>query len=88
MTFNNPLNPSLSSLPDLFVAILNMVIIVSTPIVVFFLIFSGFKYVMARGNPEQIQEASKSLTYGVIGGVIILASVAILEIVKNVVSAF
>lgn len=60
----------------------------STPIVVFLLILAGFKYVTARGNPEKIQEASKALLYGVIGGVVIIASVAILAIIKDVVSQF
>lgn len=86
--FNNPLDPSLSNVSDLFVAILNMVIIISTPIIVFFLILAGFKYVTARGNPEKIQAASKALMYGIIGGVVIVAAVAILAIVGDVVNSF
>lgn len=45
-------------------------------------------YVTAQGNPQKIEVASRSLLYGIIGGVIILGSVAILAIVKNVVGAF
>ncbi len=85
-TFNNPL--SFTSITDMIVAIVNVVIVMSTPIIVFFLIYAGFMYVTARGNPEKIQQASKALLYGIIGGVIILASVAIMTIVKNLVSAF
>lgn len=84
--FKNPLK--FPNIDQLFSGILEAIIIISTPIVVFFLIFAGFKYVTARGNPEKIQEASKSLLYGVIGGVIIIASVAILTIIKSVVSQF
>lgn len=85
-TFNNPL--SFTSITDMIVAIVNVVIVMSTPIIVFFLIYAGFMYVTARGNPEKLQQASKALLYGIIGGVIILASVAIMTIVKNLVSAF
>ena len=84
--FNNPLQ--FGTVTDLLVAILNVVIIMLTPIVVFFLIYSGFMYVTARGNPEKIAKASKSLLYGVIGGVIVLGSVAITTIVSNVINQF
>lgn len=86
MSFDNPLNfPTIDSL---LMAVLNVVIVVSIPIVVFFLIFSGFLYVTARGNAEKIKQASRALTYGIIGGVIIVGSVAILAIVENLVNEF
>jgi len=82
----NPLAfPDITSLMQ---AILNMVIIISTPIVVLFIIYGGFLYVTAQGNPEKLQVANRSLIYGVIGGVIIIGSVAILQIVQNTVNAF
>lgn len=85
-TLENPI--SADSIAELFASILSVVIIISIPIVVFFLIYAGFLYVTAGGKPEQIKKASQSLLYGVFGAVIILAAVAILEIVKNIVGAF
>ena len=84
--FKNPIN--FKTIPDLLVAVINVFIIVATPIVVFFLIYAGFKYITAQGNPEQIAEASKALLYGIIGGVIIIGSIAIMAIIGNVVSQF
>jgi hypothetical protein len=86
MKFENPLK--FTNINDLFAGILEAVIIMSIPVIVFLFILAGFKYVTARGNPEQIQEASKALWYGVIGGVIIIGAVAILAIIKNVVGQF
>lgn len=86
MDFTNPL--SFPSITDLLVAILNVAIIIALPIVVLFLIYAGFLYVTARGNAEKIQEASRALTYGIIGGIIIIGSVAITAIVKGTVTAF
>ncbi|MCA9359864.1 hypothetical protein H6781_01900 [Candidatus Nomurabacteria bacterium] len=84
--FDNPLTfPSIS---DLLVAVLNVMIVIATPIVVFFIIYAGFMYVTAKGKAEQIQQASRALTYGVIGGVIIIGSIAITQIVQNVVNSF
>ncbi len=82
----NPLQ--FDSLQSFIVAILNIIIVLATPIVVIFIIFAGFKYVTARGNPNDIQEATRALTYAVIGGVLIIGAVAIAEIIKNLVDAF
>lgn len=83
---NNPL--TFPSIIDLLVAVLNVVIVIATPIVVFYLIYAGFLYVTARGNAEKIEEASKAIMYGVIGGVIILGSVAITAIISDTVNQF
>jgi hypothetical protein len=70
------------------VALLNVFIVIATPIVVIFIILAGFKYVTARGNPSDIQEATRALTYAIIGGVLIIGAVAIAEIIKNLVTSF
>ncbi|MCA9357097.1 hypothetical protein H6784_05280 [Candidatus Nomurabacteria bacterium] len=85
-SFKNPL--AFNSIEDFLVAILNVIIVIAIPIVVFFIIYSGFKYVVARGNPAQIQEASQALTYAIIGGVLIIGAVAISKIISNLVTAF
>ncbi len=83
---SNPL--TFEKISGLLAALLNVVIVISIPFIIFFLIYSGFMYVTARGNPEQIQQASKSLTYAIIGGVVILGAMAITTIITNIVNAF
>jgi len=85
-SLTNPIQ--FNGITELFAALLNVVVIISVPIVVLFLILAGFHYVTARGNPEKIQDASKALLYGVIGGIIILGSSAILAIIDNTVTEF
>ncbi|MFM2424335.1 MAG: Type secretion system pilin [Candidatus Parcubacteria bacterium] len=87
VTLANPLN-NITSIEGLLVAILNIFIVLMIPVIVFFIILSGFKYVMAQGNASKIEEATRSLTYAIIGGVLILGAVAIAEIIKNTVQAF
>ena len=83
---DNPLTfPSITSL---LVAILNALIVISIPIIVMFIIYAGFMYVTAQGNPEKLQVASKALMYSIIGGVVIVSSVAILAIIRSVVGEF
>ena len=82
----NPL--TVTSLEELLVAILNIVVIIAIPIIVFFIIYSGFLYVTARGNASQVEQATRSLTYAIIGGVLIIGAIAIAEIVENLVTSF
>lgn len=85
-TLNNPL--SFNSIGGLIVGILNVLLIIAVPIVVFFIIYAGFSYVTAQGNPEKIKQASRSLTYAVIGAVLIFGAVAISQIIASVVCEF
>lgn len=86
VSLQNPLR--MDSLEELLVAILNLIMVLMVPVMVFFIIFAGFKYVTARGNPGTIEEATKALTYAVIGAVIILGAVAISQMIKNTVDEF
>jgi len=82
----NPL--AVSSLEQLLEALISVVIILATPVIVFFVIYAGFLYVTARGNAEQVTQANRALTYAIIGAVIILGAFAITTIVKNLVGSF
>lgn len=86
VALKNPLK--VGTISELLEALLGIVIVLATPIIVFFIIYAGFLYVTAQGNAEQVKQATRALTYAIIGGVIILGSAAIATIVKNLVAAF
>ncbi|MFN3692963.1 MAG: pilin [Candidatus Paceibacteria bacterium] len=86
VTLDNPLR--VNSIEELLIAILNIFMVLMIPIIVLFIILAGFKYVTAQGNPRQIEEATTTFTYAIIGGVLILAAVAIAEIIRNTVDSF
>lgn len=77
-----------NSMEDFLVAILNILIIIATPIVVLAIIYAGFLYVTAQGNVEQTQKATRALTYSIIGGILIIGAVAASQIISNLVGAF
>ncbi|MES2749029.1 MAG: hypothetical protein V4606_01400 [Patescibacteria group bacterium] len=87
VALENPLR-NITTIEGLLVAILNIIMILMVPVIVFFIIYAGFKYVMAQGNASQVEEATRALTYAIIGGVLILGAVAISQIIQNVVAAF
>lgn len=86
-TFNNPLG-GFSAIPDLLFAVVNILLIIAVPLMVFFIIYAGFNYVTAQGNPEKIAVANRSLMYSLIGAVVMLGAFAISAIITNVVCEF
>jgi len=82
----NPL--VVNSLNDLLVAILNIVMVLMVPVIVFFIIYAGFLYVTARGNAEQVKSATRALTYAIIGAILIIGAFAIAQIIKATVDSF
>lgn len=84
---DNPLGEG-TTLVDFLNTILDVVLIFAVPIIVFFIILAGFQYVMARGNPDKISQASKSLLYALIGGVLIIGAKVLLEVISGTVNSF
>lgn len=68
--------------------LLNVIMVFAVPLIVFMIIYAGFTYVMGRGNPGEVQKASRALLYAVIGGVIILGANIILAVIQGTVDAF
>lgn len=76
------------NLSDLLYAVLdNAVIPVGGIIVVLMIIYSGFLFVTARGNEEQLKVAKRSFTYAAIGAAILLGAKAIALAIQSTVNA-
>lgn len=65
------------NLPDFIKEIIKIVLIVGVPLLVLAIIYSGFLFVKAQGNPESLTKAKNSLLYTVIGGVLLLGAFVI-----------
>lgn len=85
-TLSNPLGDQ--TLMGFLQDILDVIMIFAVPLIVFMIIYAGFKYVIAQGNPGEISQANKAIMYALIGGVLILGAWAILEIIQGTVDAF
>ena len=73
---------NIQSIPALLTAILEFVVEVGTYIVPLAIIFAGFKFVEARGNPEKLVTARSMLLYVLIGGAISLGA----QVLKTVIT--
>jgi hypothetical protein len=67
--------------------ILESVIKIGIPIVALAIIYSGFLFVSARGNPEKLKEAKRALTFTLIGAAILLGSWAIAQLISETILA-
>ncbi len=67
--------------------ILQGAIQIGIPIIALAVIYSGFLFVQARGNPEAIKKAKDALMYTLIGAAILLGSWAIAQLISNTILA-
>ncbi len=85
---DSPLKGSITDVPSLILVILNMLITISIPIIVIAIVYAGFSYVTSQGNPEKIKTATRTLTYAVIGAILIIGALVITDIIGGTVQSF
>lgn len=74
----NPLGESgPQNIPAFIEVIINGVLVVGIPILVLAIIYAGFLYVKAQGNPGELEIAHRTLLYTVIGGALLLGAFVI-----------
>lgn len=70
----NPLDPAFSTVSGFIAGFLRAVVMISMPIITLFIVYSGFLFVTARGNQEQISRARKNFFWVIIGAILILGA--------------
>lgn len=83
----NPIGSGSTDMKNVLDKILNSIVVLLTPVLVLMLIYSGYLFVIGRGNTEKITEAKKTLTYTLIGAVIVVAASGIAHVIENTVGA-
>ncbi len=76
------------TIPQIFQALLDILMVFAVPIILFFIIWAGFLYVTAAGNAEQIKKAHNALLYALIGGLLVLGANVLLAVISNTIKAF
>ncbi len=82
--FKNPIKAT--DLSSLLKDLLKVITTIGAIVVVFFLIFAGFKYVTARGDSKKISEAHSILTWTVVGAMILLGAQVIATAIQGTVN--
>jgi hypothetical protein len=58
-------------------------LVIAGILLIFFIVFAGIQLVGAGGNPQKVQAATKLLTYGVAGFLLVFASYFIIGIIET-----
>lgn len=74
-------SPEAESLDELIKIGLNTAIIMAAVVAVFFLIYNGFKYMVAAGDSTKTEEAQKGIANALIGLVICIAATLLVNFV-------
>ena len=61
---------------------------IAVPIAVLFLVYAGFKFVWARGNPTGLEEAKKNIFYTILGIAIFFAAWLLALAIGNTLASF
>ncbi|MEZ4211082.1 MAG: pilin [Candidatus Paceibacterota bacterium] len=79
--FQNPLN--VTDLNGFVIGLLNALLKIGIPVMVIFLVYSGLRLVMARGNEKELESAKTNLLWVVVGVLILLSAWTIVKVLKG-----
>lgn len=74
---------TLACIPVIIKLVINAALVFSGVIALVLIIYSGIKYIMSRGDQTKIDEAKKTLTYAIIGLIVIFLSFFIVQLISQ-----
>ncbi len=75
---------TLSCIPIVFKNVVDWLLLFSAVTALFFILFAAFKFIRSGGQPKLVEDARNTLTYAIIGLVVILLSFAIINLISAV----
>ena len=81
----NPLQSK--SIEEFLLKIIEIILVFAVPVIVFFIIYGGFLLVTARGDEGQVTTGRNTITWAVIGGVIVLGAQLIITVIQGTVAS-
>lgn len=84
VSFRNPIRAT--DIRQLVKDILDVVVEFGAVIVVFFLVYAGFLFVKAQGDPGGLKKAKETFFWTIVGGMIVLGAHVISQVIQNTVN--
>lgn len=75
--------PSLGCLAQIVTSIINLAFTFLGAVLLLLLMWGAVKFIISRGDPKGIGEAQKTMTYAVIGAVVVLGSFILINVVTT-----
>lgn len=84
----NPLEGAgINSVQGFIEVLLKRVIQIAFPVIALSIIYCGFLFVMAQGNPSEIEKAKSALLYTLIGAALLLGAWALAQLIASTVTS-
>lgn len=77
----NPIKST--TIQEFLLKIVDILLVFALPLVILYIMYAGYLFVMARGNPAKVTEARTALLWAVVGGVIVLGARIIFGIIEG-----
>ena len=88
ITIPNPTKAGSDIMSILYAILNNIVMPIAAVAVVLWIIWAGFQYLLAQGNPAKITKANQQLLWSLIGAGVLLGAAGISKVVQNTVNTF
>ncbi|MBI3559399.1 hypothetical protein HY085_03290 [Candidatus Gottesmanbacteria bacterium] len=75
--------PSLGCLAQIVSNVIGIAFLFLGAVTVLFLLWGAIRFVISRGDPKGIQEAQKTMTYAIIGAVVVLGAFILINMVTT-----
>lgn len=80
----NPIGTT--SLTQFLTTLLRLVAQIAFPVIVLFLVYVGFLFITAQGNPEKLKEARNYFLWAIVGALLVLGAHALALAIEETVS--
>lgn len=67
--------------------VIDVLLVFAVPLIILFIMYAGYLFVIAQGNPSKIEEARSALLWAVVGGVIVLGANVIYGVINGTIRA-
>lgn len=84
-SIQNPLGTS--TFPELLTKLLDAAIAIGIPVAVLFIVWAGFRFILARGKPGELEKARTNFLWTIVGIGIFLGASIIAKILEGTVNA-
>lgn len=82
----NPLNRAFSTVPDFISGVLQVVVMISLPIITIFIVIAGFKFISAQGKPTDLDKAKENFKWVIVGALLIMGAWVLATLIAGTVT--
>ena len=76
-----------TSIADFVQGALEAFVVISLPILAFFIIWSGFKFVLAQGKPGDLEKARENFKWLIVGAILILGAWSLALLISTTINS-